>query len=764
MKLIVGHILWLFGFGISSIMAQIPNGAWRDHLPYNQGKKLAEFNNRLYCATASGGLFSYGLSDHSIQKHSKVNGLSDAEVSTIGYSKVMGILVIGYGNGNIDLVKDNQVINIPDVKIKMISGEKSINNISFYNNLAFLACGFGIVICDLEKFEIKDTYIFGPAGTQIFVNDIVFDGQFIYAATHKGIYKADYIHANLVDFNAWIRMGNVPDEDCPYRFLAWFDNRLFTVYHNPATELDEIITISGSGWSIWEYSYPDIYNYLGEQNGFLIFSSRLRTKVYDALNQPVRDVVTYYANHALWGSHQDLSYADPVAGLVRLDKNGNGQVICPEGPAYRDVGDIEIKGGKLWAGGGTNNSKWAGYGAYSFVNEKWTNYNASNMPQLIDFLNISEISIDPENNEHIIGGSNGYGLVEFNQGVLIDIQDELDGVLLPVQGYGHGYVRVTGTDFDPSGSLWVCTSSSDQALYRRRKGGLLEAIATRYDGFGFNTRTADLIATSMGPVWVALERDGIFVLEENDDGENDEIFFSVRNQTGQLCEDVYTLEEDMEGDVWVGTNRGPVVYFHPDEIFTEGQIIGYQPEVPRNDGTLYVDLLLSNEKINDIAVDGANQKWIGTEKSGVYLVSSDGKKELLHFTEDNSPLFSNNVTTLAVNDFSGEVFFGTDKGLISFRGRATEGGEDFGQVYVYPNPVRETYQGDITITGLMRNVNVKITDISGNLIFETTSLGGQAIWDGRNFKGEKVHTGVYLVFCSNEDGSKTYITKLLLIH
>jgi hypothetical protein len=222
--------------------------------------------------------------------------------------------------------------------------------------------------------------------------------------------------------------------------------------------------------------------------------------------------------------------------------------------------------------------------------------------------------------------------------------------------------------------------------------------------------------------------------------------------------------EDKDGNIWVGTNQGPVEFFNVSQIFDEVEVLGHQPVIPRNDGSNLADFLLSTEKINDIFIDGANQKWFATEKSGVFLISPDGLKEIHHFTEANSPLFSDNVVTLAVKDETGEVFFGTDKGIVSFKGQATEGGDDFGNVYVYPNPVRENYEGDITVTGLASNVNVKITDISGNLVFETTALGGQAIWNGRNFYGERVHTGVYLIFCTNEDGSKTHITKLLFIH
>ena len=748
----------------SFISSQIPNGAWRDHLPYHEGNRIAEYGDRIFCSTLSGGLFSYNTLDNSIQKFSKVTGLSDADISAIGYSDDSHTFVIGYHNGNIDLIVGDSIINIPDIKRKMIVGEKSINNIYFKNHFAYLACGFGIVLCDLIRREIKDSYIFGPGGSQIRINDITSDGIYLYAATVQGIYKAELAHPNLVDFNAWQRLEFLPDPDSEYRFLAWFGNRLLSVYHNTLSGFDEIITISNSEWNIWTHSYNDSFQYLGVQDGFLVLSSLLKTQVYNNQEQLVRDVLTYYARHALYDSKAQLWYADPGNGLIRLDLAGNGTVIAPDGPAHRDAGDIEILGGKLWAGGGTDASKWSGYGAYSFINEDWASYNESTIPELEDFLNISEISIDPTDNNHVIGGSYGYGLAEFRDGTLIDITDETDGVLQPVTGYGHGYVRVTGTDFDQQGNLWISTSNSEQAVYKKETGQPLRAIELDYQGFGLTTNVGEILGSSQGHVWLAIEREGMLVFQENGEGSVQERFFNIRNQVPSLLDHVYTIAQDKEGDIWVGTNKGPVIYFNPETIFEEEVINGYQPEIPRNDGTAFVDLLLSTEKINAIAIDGANQKWLATEKSGVYLVSPDGKKEIYHFNEENSPLLSNNIQTVAVNDKTGEVFFGTEKGIISFRGRATEGGDDFGNVYVYPNPVREDYLGDITITGLVKDINVKITDISGNLVFETTSLGGQAIWDGRNFRGNRVYTGVYLVFCTNNDGSKSHVTKLLFIH
>ena len=205
---------------------------------------------------------------------------------------------------------------------------------------------------------------------------------------------------------------------------------------------------------------------------------------------------------------------------------------------------------------------------------------------------------------------------------------------------------------------------------------------------------------------------------------------------------------------------GVVIYYQPEQVFVDDNFHANRVALTIDEHTQF---LLITETVTSIAVDGANQKWIGTQNSGVYLVSEDGTEEINHFTEENSPLLSNTISDIGINHESGEVFFATDKGLISYRGSATMGSDEFRDVYVYPNPVRENYTGEITIRGLVSDVNVKITDISGNIVYETQAKGGQATWNGKDFSGKRPSTGVYLVFCTNDDGSKTYITKLLFI-
>ncbi|UCH14353.1 MAG: T9SS type A sorting domain-containing protein [Bacteroidales bacterium] len=765
MKSVYFQLLWFFCLLITkSSPAQIPSGTWRDHLPYTNALQVAEVGNKIYCST-DGGLFSINKGDNSLQKYSKVSGLSDVEISSINYSENTNTIIIAYVNGNIDLIRNDSIINIPDIKMKLITGDKQIYSILFIDNIAYLATGFGIVALDINRKEIKDTYQFGEAGSQITVNDLTSDGEYIFAATNQGIYRASINSPNLVDYNYWSRITNVPIADYKYSFITYFSDMLFACYKNPATEYDNIILIREDSWENWG-GVSEHYYYLGSHNNKLIIVDLYKANAYDTQfnrTQYVQHPSTYLAKHAMVDKDNILWVATLNDGLLKSE-SGNIEIIAPNGPAYKDVGSLTYESGHLWVGGGNEATQWDYKGAYAFIDEKWENYNKKSITELEGFPNISEVAIDPSNPDHVYGGSYGYGIVEFNGGEVQEIFDEEDGILQPIEGYGHGFIRVMGMDYDENRDLWITLNLVENPVYVIRSDGEWENLNFTSDIFGINTRITGLLVTSFNQVWLLLDRDGIFAFRENSNGTISEKFFTIKNQDGELIERVYSAVEDLDGNIWVGTNKGPVVYYNPSNIFEEQVITGFQIQIPRNDGTNLADLLLENEVINTIAVDGANRKWFGTETSGVFLMSEDGKEEIHSFNEDNSPLFSNKVASIAINQDNGEIFFGTDKGVLSFMGQAVAGNEDFNNVYVYPNPVRENYEGDITITGLVTNANVKITDISGNIVFETTALGGQAIWDGRNFTGNRVHTGVYLVFCTNEDGSKTYVTKLLFIH
>ncbi len=764
MKYLV-HILifsLLFTVIIKNI-AQIPNNTWRDHLPYSNVKRIAEVDHKIYCAT-SGGMFSYNKEDNSLQKYSKVNGLADVNISTIDYSENAQTLIVCYENGNIDLIANDSITNLPDIKRKFIVGEKIINDILFLDEYAYLACGFGIVVVDLTRKEIKDSYLFGPLGSQIYVNDIAYDGEYLIASTKQGIYKASLNSPNLVDYNYWVKILSLPEIDAEYGSIVFFAGRLLTIYQNPATSRSDVIEIDDESWSVWS---PEQENYriLELQHSYLVITTDNSSQIFNGSFNVLQKTWSSSPQFALYDRDQILWIADKVNGLIKSVDGQPDNGIFPKGPKYPDVGELVFQDGYLWVGSGNEGNVYQNRGAYLFKDEQWINFTRETVTELANFASISDIAIDPNNPDHIFGGHTGLGIVEIEGNNVVAIYDETNSILEPIEGFGHGFIFITGLCFDRNNDLWISSNYMENPVYVRRSDGSWENIELEYDGFGFNTRVNEIFATSYGQIWLLLERNGILVFRENQDGSVSEKFFTVINQQGDLLDRVYSVAEDNDGNIWVGTMAGPVVYYTPyDIIDEEDDIIGTQILIPRNDGTNLADPLLKSEKIQCIFVDGANRKWFGTEKSGVFLMSEDGKQEIHKFNNENSPLFSDNVRSIAINDDNGEIFFGTDQGILSFKGQATKGGEEYQDVYVYPNPVRENYRGDITVTGLVANVNVKITDVSGNLVFETQALGGQAIWDGKNFSGERVSTGVYLVFCSNEDGTKTYVTKLLFIH
>jgi hypothetical protein len=261
--------------------------------------------------------------------------------------------------------------------------------------------------------------------------------------------------------------------------------------------------------------------------------------------------------------------------------------------------------------------------------------------------------------------------------------------------------------------------------------------------------------------------EGLFVLDPgtNVASASDDQYRKIRlsDHDGNLLpNDIYSLAFDRDGYLWVATSEGVLISYNPDQAIDASTFAVQRVKIPDVVEGLAA-YLLQTETVTSITVDGGNRKWFGTSKSGVFLQSSDGSKELLHFNMKNSPLPSNNIMDIKIHPTSGEVFIATDKGLISYRGDATDPVEKFGKVYAFPNPVKPNYNGLISIVGLVENTTVKITDISGNLVYETQSLGGQATWDGKNLNGHRVSTGVYLIFCSDSKGEQTAVSKLLFI-
>jgi len=755
-------IVCIISLGTNS---QVHQGEWRDHLSYTKGFYIAASENFVYCASESG-LLSYNKTTGEIKKHSKVTGLSDVEVSTLAYSPLYKIMLVGYKNGSIDLIKnDATIINISDIKRKNITGTKTINRIITDNQYAYLACDFGIVVIDLAREEIKDSYLFGNGGVSIKINDLTIINGFIYAATESGIYSASLSSPNLVDYTFWTQIGFLPQSNSSYKFVEGFNNKVFAVYSDQTTQNDKLIIINSNSFENSTLVHDDNILDLSTSNGFLTISGMNHNYIYNQQEALFKDFGTFDNFHTFVDVDQKIYVATYYYGFNLINSGYSWTSLAVNCPRFSKVSKISTFNDVVWvSSGGPDNPFQGEAGAYSFINNQWKSYNVHY--EITDLIgNIYKTAIDPTDNSHVYASAYRYGLIEFQnnqyQKIFTAENTSIFGNIPSAVG-----IRIDGLNFDQQNNLWMVLDLVSQPLLKL-KNDRVSWERPKFSNSLFNstsTQFSDFLITKSGQFWFCTKFAEVLVLEENASGGfTEEPSFIIKNDGGDVKTRAYCLDEDTQGNIWIGTNSGPVIY-NPSNLFANSNIVGQQYRVPRNDGTNNADFFLAGEAILDIATDGGNRKWLATEKSGVYLVSDDGKKVITNFRETNSPLLSNNVSGVGINEKSGEVFFTTSLGIISYQGIATEGNSEFTDVYVYPNPVRPDYEGNITITGLIENTIVKITDVSGNLVFETKSLGGQASWDGRNFNRRRVSTGVYIVFLSTEDGLKTYVTKLVFIH
>lgn len=771
--------LLLFSCGVS--FAQPPAiGGWRDHLPYNHGVATVSAGDKIYCATTSG-FFYYDSKDNSINKLSKVNGLADVGVNALAYSATYNTVILGYSTGNIDLIIGDKVINFADIVHSTVVGDKSINAILVAGDLAYLSCGFGIVVFDLKKREIKDTYKIGSNSSNIFVEEIkIYNGK-IYAATKNGIYYADVNSNFLNDFQQWSVITAIPVG--PYNTLEVVNNTLYTNYDNGDNNQDTLYAFDNSTWTTivpTGYVNEDVIDLNAGSDGLLI---SFKQKAW-ALNADytIKNAYTDLHFNIVWWweahPHEMIEvngafyFADDRYGLVKFT-GSQGEYMMPNGPRDEVVWEMKAKNGQLWVVGGgyraDYSSVYSNLGFYRFDGSAWRNFFADITPGLDTLADLIALAPDPTTAGKAYLGSYLKGTGEFVNDNLTKVYDQYNS---PYQAAAFGRVLNTGLDFDSNGNLWGLISglpgysiSVPLSVYKKGSG---------WQGFTIPQITSlpsvvrKLMIDSKGNKWMIRSKQnfGIVVVKEKDDKLNSSTQFYVRDLTklannGSLpSERVNDIEEDKKGLIWIATDQGVAVIYNLDNLYT-GSINAEQVLIQEN-GVYHH--LLESDRVTCIAIDGGNKKWFGTEGNGVYLMSEDGKTQLKHFNAENSPLLSNKIIDITIDELTGEVFFATDKGIVSYKGTATEGGETNGDVYAYPNPVKPDFEGTIGIKNLVDNAIVKITDVSGNLVYETRAEGGQATWNGKLVNGERAATGVYLVLISNDDGTEKTVTKILFIN
>ena len=774
-------IVFLVAFYCAPALAQnLAIGDWQVHLPYNNTISVAKTNNLIYCASNEG-LFSFDLNDNSIQRLSKTNGLSEVSVSTIEYNTTESALLVAYTNANIDLLIGNNIVNLSDIKRKSITGSKTIHRVTMRDELAYLACGFGIVVININKREVKDTYIIGPGGTNINVYDISFDQDYIYASTERALYRADINSPSLNDFQVWEEI-KLAASGYEFNLLEYFNNRLFVNYSDGLVSNDfsnDSILIYNPSTGLFDSAFSNNLNAnkaFEINNNNLIITNYFSVSTYNNMLQRIAiagsagDYTPARPEDAFIDENNITWIADDNKGLVKFSDQYHIEFIVPNGPTEINANNASYADGKIWVTHGPETGNLFFPPALSnYENGTWVTYDASDIiyPPGINtnIWDLRDVAIDPTNSDKIFVGTTGRGILEMINNQIIEQYNDTNSSL-EVCTFCLPTYRVFASflEFDKHGNLWVANANANSAIAVRKSDGNWKSFS--FPSLASGVFLGDIIIDGFDQKWVLIPFTGFLVFSDNgtiDDLTDDEAKkLTIATGNGGLhTQSVNALVVDNEGEVWVGTNEGVTVFFSPGSIFGGSNFDAQRITIDLDGVTKF---LLENEIVTSIAVDGANRKWFGTASAGVFLTNEDGTEQLANFNTGNSPLLSDKIIDIEINDKNGEVFFITDKGIISYRGTATEGNADFSNVTVFPNPATPDYTGLIAINGLVENVDVKITDISGALVFETTAEGGQATWDGNDYNGNRVHTGVYLVFMTDRDGEKTHVAKMVVIH
>ena len=659
-----------------------------------------------------------------------------------------------------DLLNGDHTNNIPDFYLKQTTLNKHIYDALWIGSEVYLSTSLGVVAVNTSKNEIKDTYKISDNSLSLDVLGLALQNGYLYAATNKGIQKAVFNSTSLSNPTQW-SWESVMTIGSPVKNLVAWNNSLV------ATRNDSVFVKNGQTWSFMFASTMPIYSMRVSNNKLLVLcrnNSIGKIFSFQSSNSTPQSINFSSETFPMDAIEFNGSYwvADKNRGLIQLN-NAVESNHTPNAPIGISAGQTIFQQGKLVSTSGgidasgvpMNNSD----GIFVFDENGWKIYNSRNTSALAQFTDALSSAIDPVSNKIYIG-SYGKGVVSISSDGKV-VSYAANSFLSNALNNASSF-NITGLAFDQYQNLWALCDGASQGLCVMKKDGSFKKFSIPFTYT--ELRLSKIWIDESQKIWIVSSRgNGLFcfdnggtIYQVNDDKWR---YFRAGSGAGNLpSSNVNCIASDRNGFMWVGTDKGIGIIQCGEDVFASI----CQTTIPIVQQDNFAGPLFGEENILDIEVDGANRKWVATE-NGVWLISADGQKVINTFTSENSPLLDNHVYEISINPQSGEVFFMTAFGICSYRGTATEPITEKRQPVVYPNPVQPGYNGTIAIKGLPDNAWVKITELNGKLVHQTKSLGGQAIWNGKNYKGEKPSSGVYLVMVSDELNTYQVVTKIFFI-
>ncbi|MEO7977562.1 T9SS type A sorting domain-containing protein [Flavobacterium sp.] len=736
--------------------------SWQGYFSYNNIKDLSANSTTVFAASENA-LFSKNAVTNIVKTTTTVDGLSGQTISATYYSETSKKKIIGYENGLLIVINeaDGSLIKVVDIINKQLpTSLKKINHFMEHNGLIYVSCDFGIVQFNLNTSQFGDTYFISDVGAQISVRQTAFFNGFFYAATSNGIKKANADNLNLIDYNQWITVNSGD-------------------WSSVETLDSELIAINSSGY-IHRYNsnvfvgflqLPQSSTDMRAANNNLLITTPNMVFVYN--NQMI--LIRQISNTQVLDNQLIFSCSTVVGDVIYIGTNEKGlysSILSSQTSFTNDTPSGPVRN-NIFAMSASLVAIWAVYGDYTATLNPYPldNYGVSKLGEN-GWLNIPyedvfgsksmvNIIVNPNNENQVFASSYFSGLLKIENDVPSVLYNEKNSGLETLTFAGPNYIdiRINGSAFDKSGNLWLTNSLVDNGLKVLRTNGQWQSVSMKTIlAKPQDANYTDLTIDKNGTKWISMTVEGVLGYNETTN-----TFKKITSgpDSGNLpSQDARVVTVDTKNQLWIGTTKGLRVLSNVNNFQSESQL-KTNAIIILEDGL--AQELLYEQSITAIVVDGANNKWIGTADSGVFMVSPNGQETKYHFTINNSPLPSNLINDIKINSRTGEVFIATNKGMISFKGVATEATENLNNVYVYPNPVRPSYSGTIKVAGLLDKANIKITDIEGNLVYETISEGGTIEWDTTAFGRYKVASGVYMIFISAQDGSETKVKKVMII-
>ncbi len=746
-----------------TLRAQTAVGTWKAYMSYHTVTKVVKHDGVLY-VLASGDLYTYNTADNSVTTYDTTNLLSDCGIADIEWCDGAKRLVVLYKSGNIDILDDKMnCTNLPDYANKMLTLDKTINRLSVSGSRAYLATNFGIVVINVQNATITDTYNLGQA-----VTAVTLGGGNIYAATPQGIVKG-CLTDNLTDKGCWTTVA-----EKAFTWIFWRNGHIEGINNG---ELYNISPEDGTAdfiTKVW------LTNACVSGDRILCTGAQNLTYIYNTPTDYtlVRTTFTGLAYDAqtgtYWGPGSDgllcnmkIERTSGIEGTATPVSSG----IATDGPKYNYFGFTRYMNGKLYTGGGQSSPEREAC-IQILDGNGWDIYDDSFAASLKgNYRSTYCIDLDPSDPTHLYAGTQA-GLFEFRNGKMTQ-HHSIDNApfVAATSTTPYSYTLITTLKATSDGSLWCFNSNAidgSASLLQLKNGQWTSHHNTAFvDSKGASMRYArSMMTDSRGLLWFVNDEWRLPALVcYNTETDESRIYSTFVNEDATTVNagQVSCVVEDGSGNLWIGTDGGPLML--TAEAIASGSDTFVQVKVPRNDGTNLADYLLSNVYITAICIDGAGRKWFGTSGNGVYLISADNLQQIEHFTTSNSPLLSDIIESISINGTTGEVFFGTDNGLCSYIGDATEPADKMTKenVYAYPNPVEPGYTGQITVVGLTLNADIKIVGPAGTLVKSGRSNGGTFTWDGTDIHGNPVASGIYMVQTATADGKKGTVCKIGIV-